>query len=71
MGLDWTDEPRVKRLEVMRDRVADLKAWAKSRIDHADRQSVDHFDAISRERASQEAQTLRAVLNILDGKETP
>lgn len=53
----------------MHERVADLRAWAKSRIVHADIAANEHFDGISRERASQEAQTLRAVLRILDGEE--
>lgn len=59
------------RLAILRARVDDVRAWARSRIDHC-RDVEARFDVRSQSmiEAVTERRALQAVLRMLDGEET-
>ena len=60
------------RLAILRDRVDNVRAWARSRIDHC-RDVEARFDPRSQSviEAVTERRALQTVLRMLDGEETP
>lgn len=72
-GICWAcAEERGAEPVRMADRVAELRAWAKSRIEQCERviETGSMFVRIVGD-AAMERRTLLAVLRILDGKEAP